>query len=394
MDDAMDKRSLNAIRGRMASAPAIVAPMVVLLVILLLFGGMLPFSPGPLRDRFSPNRDVVRQLLIVRAEPSVTTGAPIGNVWMIRSDGTGLRRITNAPDGVMEYTVDPQGARIAYITPDGPAATALWVTDLDGGAPSRLTSASDPAAYASPAWSPAGDRILYVRRDPTDEDGAPTIDAIRPDGTPLGRLPGQGDETGEAPVWSPDATHVAFREVVPQRNQTTLVISNFTANAVKIPIGTSTRATWSPDGQWLAYDELSAGGEGGSHLILLRADGTQRTVLFPGETHLDTAPAWSPDGQTLAFLRRTPGPPPLGAVAAMTEVWSTTRDGHDARRLFGGDQRASSEPLWSPDGRLLASTRYRISGSSSPERGVWVVNADGSRARQLIKDATNPLWLP
>ena len=224
--------------------------------------------------------------------------------------------------------------------------------------------------------------------------GRRTIYATRPDGKPLGWVSGQGDEVGEAPVWSPGATHVALREVVPQINQTTLVISDFTADPVRIPIGTSTRTAWSPDGQWLVYDELGAGGDGGSHLVLLRADGTHRTVLFPGETHIDTAPTWSPDGQTLAFLRRTPGPPPQGTVAAMTEVWSATRDGHDMRRLFGGDQRASSEPLWSPDGHMLASTRYRISASSSPERGVWVVNADESRARQLIKDATNPLWLP
>jgi Tol biopolymer transport system component len=394
MDGAMDKRSLNAIRGRVASAPAILAPTVVLLVLLLLFSGMFPISLGPLRDRFSPNRDVVRQLLVVRSEPSATTGAPIGNVWMIRSDGTGLRRITNATAGIIDYTIDPKGSHIAYTTPDGPATTALWVADLNSGASARITPAGDPAAYANPVWSPAGDSILYVRRNPADEDSAPRIYAIHPDGQPLGQISGQGDGAGEAPVWSPDATHVALREVVPQLNKTTLVISDFTANPIKIPIGTSTRTAWSPDGQWLVYDELSAGGDGGSHLVLLRADGTQRTVLFPGETHIDTAPTWSPDGETLAFLRRTPGPPPHGAVAAMTEVWSTMRDGHDMRRLFGGDQRASSEPLWSPDGRLLASTRYRISDDSASERGVWVLNADGSRARQLLKDATNPLWLP
>ena len=390
----MNKHSLNARINRIASNPALLALMAALVAFSLAFSDKLSGPFHPLRDRFSQNQNVVRQLLVLRSEPSATTGAPIGNIWMINSDGTGLRRITNVPAGVSEYTIDPKGTRIVYSAPDGPATTALWVTDLDGSQAIRLTPINDPAVYGSPAWSPAGDRILYVRRDPTDEDGTPTIDDMTPDGKPLGLVYGQGDEAGEAPVWSPDATHVAIRAVIPQLNRTTLVISDFTANPIKIPIGTSTRMAWSPDGQWLAYDELGVGGNEKGHLVLVRADGTHPTALFPEETQIDTAPTWSSDGQTLAFLRRTPGSPPKDAVVAMTEVWSTTKDGRTVRRLFGGDQRASSEPLWSPDGHLLASTRYRISSSSSPERGVWVVNADGSRARQLIMDATNPLWLP
>lgn len=222
--------------------------------------------------------------------------------------------------------------------------------------------------------------------------GAPKIYAITPGGKHLGRVYGNGEEVGEGPVWSPDASRVAFREVFAQQGLTNLVILPFSADPVRVATGVNTRIAWSPDGKWIAYDEGVVNGNGGSRIVLMRADGVGRTPLFAGEAQRDVAPAWSPNGQTLAFLRRTSGPLLTDAVAAVREVWRATRDGHDPRRLFGGDGRASSEPLWSPDGRMVASTRYSVSGVV--ERGVWLVNADGSRARQLLKGASSPTWLP
>jgi hypothetical protein len=55
--------------------------------------------------------------------------------------------------------------------------------------------------------------------------------------------------------------------------------------------------------------DADCGEHGGSRVVLLRADGTQRTILFPGEAHTDGTPAWSPDDQTLAILHCPEGSP-------------------------------------------------------------------------------------
>jgi len=53
---------------------------------------------------------------------------------------------------------------------------------------------------------------------------------------------------------------------------------------------------------------------------------------------------------------------------------------------------------WSPDGTRIAFSAYDIS-PSTPDR-VWVVNADGTNARQVTTDAngggtgTAPSWFP
>jgi hypothetical protein len=49
-------------------------------------------------------------------------------------------------------------------------------------------------------------------------------------------------------------------------------------------------------------------------------------------------------------------------------------------------------PVWSPDGRLLAATRYTVTGAAA--RGVWIVGVDGGGARELMMDATHPIWVP
>ena len=239
----------------------------------------------------------------------------------------------------------------------------------------------------SPVWSPAGDAILYVRRDLAPQNSLPNsvtitatpgIPAGSPQGTEDLRLttPAARRSVGSLGRATRSARHRCGR---PTRrmwrseryfhNSTGRRSSSLTSPQLPSKYRSArARAPRGPrtgNGSSLTNSTSPAKRRWG-HIVLLRPDGTQRTVLFPGETHVDTAPAWSPDGQTLAFLRRAPGPPPPGTVAAMTEVWSATRDGRDVRRLLGGDQRASSELAWSPDGHLLASTRYRMSGNSSP----------------------------
>ena len=91
-------------------------------------------------------------------------------------------------------------------------------------------------------------------------------------------------------------------------------------------------------------------------------------------------------------MRRSADPPPAGAVGAVAEVWTATRDGQIGRRLFGGEGRGAADLSWSPGGEMVAALRYTVVGAA--ERGIWVVDADGSHARELVKDATHAIWLP
>lgn len=396
-------------RRAMRLGPGLLGGTAVLLVAVTLYGSALrPFGTSLSTSPHTAGGGVSHQLLVLRPESS-PTGMPVNNIWIIRSDGTGLRRMTSEPTDVLDFAISPDATQLVLVARDGPIATALWRIGLDGTRRTRLTPATDAAVYTDPAWSPAGDLLLYVRRDlitpgtlgggpgvPSanviPEVGVPRVWAMTPDGRPLRRVYGQADETAEGPVWSPEGSTVVFREVSERQRATNLIISDLAAEPVKVPSGIVTRMTWSPDGRWLAYDEAVAGGTRPSRIMLVRADGSGRRPLLSEQPDPDTAPAWSPDGTVLAFVRRARDTPPSGAVGAVSEVWTAAPDGRIGHRLFGGEGRGCEDLRWSPDGGMLAATRYTVVGAA--ERGVWVADADGTRARELVKNARHAAWVP
>jgi dipeptidyl aminopeptidase/acylaminoacyl peptidase len=93
----------------------------------------------------------------------------------------------------------PDDREIAYVGP----GLKISVARADGSGARKLTSGLD--RQASPAWSPAGDRIAFASDRGDDWD----IWSIRPDGTETQRLTDRPvDET--LPVWSPDGNQIAF----------------------------------------------------------------------------------------------------------------------------------------------------------------------------------------
>ena len=62
------------------------------------------------------------------------------------------------------------------------------------------------------------------------------------------------------------------------------------------------RASWSPDGRWLATSKARSGSDppGGIYLISV-ASGEPRAVTSPKAPAFDVYPAFSPDGRALAY---------------------------------------------------------------------------------------------
>ena len=100
------------------------------------------------------------------------------NLWTANADGSGPRQITNEQGDVLDYAAAPDGSRIAYVVRESQQATSLWAINLDGTGRIRLSPANDPSLYASPAWSPAGDVIVYTLRSVVPSGARPSISAV------------------------------------------------------------------------------------------------------------------------------------------------------------------------------------------------------------------------
>jgi Tol biopolymer transport system component len=194
---------------------------------------------------------------------------------------------------VTEAAVSPTGLRVAFIE-GGLNSTEIWGYDV--GLQARYRLASDSAPLTSVAWAPAGNRIAYLRRDPTTV--ALRVRAM------TGAAATTTVMTGDigSPEWLPDSTHLVFAAALPLTGGG-VSRKAFVINAVAPPPALSlaaglpadpnidvTSPASSPDGHQIAF--LS-----GDQVWLMNADGTRPTELtkqdlgsFPYSCR---APAWT-----------------------------------------------------------------------------------------------------
>lgn len=195
-----------------------------------------------------------------------------------------LLRLTHDPRGNFEPDVSPDGGSIAFVSSrDGDAE--IYVMSSDGGEPRRLTTS--PGDDSAPRWSPAGGTIAFT----SNRERGRGIDLYVMDSEGQGQRALVSDPERSAAVlvrdvaWSPDASRIAFTQVVPQgQGGGVLIVASDTgeilARTRPAGGGVDEQPVWSPDGESLVFARSS--GER-SDLVRMRADGSDEEVLTDGQ---------------------------------------------------------------------------------------------------------------
>jgi TolB protein len=183
------------------------------------------------------------------------------------------------------------------------------------------------------AWSPDQEYLAFVAQG--------NICVRRMDNNPVTHCTSTPD--AERLAWSPDGRTLAFDASgrVGGKIQT-VVIEGGQPIGPPRPIGAGAYATWSPDGQCLAY--ANGVGLSGSEVWISRSNGTQPRLLLQAKQ--DVYPfGWSPDGQFVFIMRHDPGESSQLLALRLSDgaqlKLTNTRDSH-------------SNPDLSPDGRRIA----------------------------------------
>ena len=207
-----------------------------------------------------------------------------------------------------------------------------------------------------PSFSPDGTQLTFAWDGPT-QDNFDIYTRTVEHGTPVRITTDPAEDF--SPAWSPDGRYVAFlRHISPGRAGLFLTNPLSSAERLLTEIVAPNRGVgfwgphlaWSPNSKWIAtVDKISPNASSG--LFLISADtGEKRPISLPGGFSGVISPSFSPDGRSLAFIRI------LGFFVSELYRLSLTEDlnarGEPIQLTFFKNQRTAS-PVWTRDGREI-----------------------------------------
>jgi Tol biopolymer transport system component len=202
------------------------------------------------------------------------------DLWVIRPDGTGRRRLAAAE---LDLTLDarryawaPDSRRIVYTRLGSPGLVVVTVSD----ARKRALGVARRILASDPSWSSDG-RWIAFRRQRGPFQGS-DLYAMTPTGTKL-HLLARGRDVSRA-TWSPDGRRIAyFRSAVPFEGEPRWAVVVADADGRhprRLAVATeNTDLVWSPDSSRVLWSTFF------HRLIIARADGRGRpTLVTTGES--------------------------------------------------------------------------------------------------------------
>jgi Tol biopolymer transport system component len=280
----------------------------------------------------------------------------------------------------------------------GPAASAALTPSV-----TATTTASAPtAAPTSDVIVRDGESWIAFQWLAGSGDG---IFLIRADGTGKHRIGAEAGKEQIHPDWSPDGMKLAFTAVTSDGDRLWQINADGTKArelfACNLPCNYIEFADWAPDGSAI-YFGMGSGGVGDGPPTAFQigrfdlATGEAAIVVERKDGMTVEQPRISPDGKLLAYTRFKD----VEDANAGSAIFVADANGEAERRLtewnlFG------AFPDWSLDGRIVFNSRdLGVFQETTEAANLYSMAADGSDLRQLTHygrsdtRATQPRWTP
>ncbi|MBT5186918.1 MAG: S9 family peptidase [Kordiimonadaceae bacterium] len=279
----------------------------------------------------------------------------------------------------LEYASDPQftddGKSIVYVRNfmdimKDRKRSNLWRVDLDGGNHRPITSGLNN--NASPRFSPDGSMLAYT----SNASGNNQV---------MMRLMDAGETFEVAQLqngasrltWSPDGQYIAFNAFVPGTDKTYAPLPNR-------PKG----AEWAKNAIYIDKLQFRNDGRGfvkpgKSHVFVVPAMGGTPRQITSGEFNHSSSLSWAADGSMLYFSANRHDNHEM--ETRDSEIYSVDVNSGDIKVLtsrFGPD----GNPSVSPNGNLIAYSGYDDKRMGAHNTNIYVMNVDGSDVRNITGD--------
>lgn len=300
-------------------------------------------------------------------------------------------------ENVLDFDVGATGVEIYYTNAPGDGSTVLHrlntLRDED-----RVLLACDQALCRTGRVSPQGDFLAY-ERTPLDESAVTQVWLLPLEGDqPVKPFPaGDPAHQTQSPHWSPTGLLTYYNASL----SSFVVQDPRFGQIARFPGQTGMSGDWDDEGQYYVFpevqlDPVSASpaltdvvSVSSSHLLRFRLDGSFVDLTQSNDVE-DASPALSPGGSRIAFGRKFLDPE---RWSFGRQLWLMNTDGSLARQVTNDPPYNHYDFAWSPDGALLAYCRFNKDRLTDlPE--LWLMNADGSQPLEIIKGGYAPQWIP
>jgi dipeptidyl aminopeptidase/acylaminoacyl peptidase len=350
----------------------------------------------------------------VRFTPGGTPGAQVGTrVWVISTKGGDARPVCPDKGNCWRPSLSPDGKRVAFIS-DAGGSPQLWVADVAGGAPRRVSELIIKAKHwpgDEAAWSPDG-REVFVPLRPKDQpsfgESPSEAKPAAPPGAPLTKATVTVYQTSSSEGAAPSgATPAAMMEHFVRENAATIAAIEIASGKSRVVASAEgslkpSCARLSPDGKWVSfltvfkmkgdtasetYYDLAVVPAAGGTPVVLAAD-----LEVPQNNYFEATYRWIPGSSRIAFWKDK-------------KVWLVDAAAPGSPKPLGAELgKIDEDPfLLSADGKALLvgqldegeKTYYSL-----PPKALALVPLDGSAAKTYktvgtpIEADRDTLWQP
>jgi TolB protein len=266
-------------------------------------------------------------------------------------------------------SVSPHGDAIAFVS-NRDGNYDVYITTPDGAEVRRITN--NPATESAPFWALDGRVVFSVWAN-----GVSTVYAASsrsPEPTIIGTTPGR------QPTISPDGKKLIYSAgQYPSMQIEEASLDGQNVRQINKTPAAQVNAVYSPDQKQVAFARSDSTRQ--LQVFLMNADGTgeRQVTRFAAEEGSPQWPAWSPDGSKLAiqsgkYNRNAPAENTAHIWVIDVKTGATTKlNAHTTPYL-------DETPSWFPDGNRIA-----FQSNRSGRMEIWIMNADGTGAKQVSK---------
>lgn len=303
------------------------------------------------------------------------------DLWLVSSDGTGLRRLTSNPAADTNPRWSPDGRSIYFLSTRS-GSSQVWKIPADGGEATQVTTL--PLDVSNLMLSPDGARIAFSLEVFPDSK---TIDESVQRMADRSKSKASGQIFDELFFRHWDTFSNGTRNhlfVMPLSGGAAVDVSaGMAADVPSKPFGGSEEFAFTPDSRSIVFTARDAGRtESWStnfDLYVAGVDGKNRRNLTAANKAWDSNPAFSPDGKTLAYLAMSRPGFEADRFRIVVRSWP---DG-ESRVLSESWDRSPADLSWSSDGRTIYASADNLG-----QHSLFAIDSKTGAARTVVMNGT------